>query len=139
MEQRLAVAASISGGSHVVGAWGADSAATDAEGRVQRAAVLREDSDAVQLVDSHGFVTALPDPLRVRTQVLDCRHSEVSPSCASCRGISWASTSMHDNANVWKCEEDSKLLASFEGVTHIDCHATSVSDCIETCCPGWCQ
>ena len=78
LEQRLAAAAAISGGSHVVGSWGADSAVTDERGNVDQAAAAQPDPDAALLVDRHGFVLALPNPLRVRL------HGHAADACNLC-------------------------------------------------------
>lgn len=66
LEQRLAVAASISGGSHVLREHDdVDTTQTDAHGKQQPENLVGADFDAEQMIDTEGCVAALSNPLRV--------------------------------------------------------------------------
>lgn len=75
LEQRLAVAASISGGSHVLREYGGvDTTQTDANGKQQPENLVGADVDAEQMIDPEGCVAALSNPLRV-----SCSHWATFP------------------------------------------------------------
>ena len=83
MEQRLAVAAAIGAGSHIVsGGGGAGPAANDEQEQRRQLAAAGialgqpahlmqvappEDADAAQYLDPQGLVVCLPDPLQVQS------------------------------------------------------------------------